>query len=425
MSLKERIRLEALGRVKRCELKVTAAAELIGLSERQTRRLWGRFKENGAVGLVHGLRGRGSNRRLPQELGDRIIKRHQERYADFGPTLACEKLAEDGMTVSPNTLRGLLKQRHLWQRRRRRDKHRRRRERRASFGMMVQMDGSHHDWFEGRGGKCVLMVIIDDATNATYARLYPAETTEATFDVFGRWAKLYGLPRSVYVDRHGIYRDEEHPEKPTQFGRAMKELGVELIQAHSPQAKGRVERRNALFQDRLVKEMRLRGISDMRQANAYLEQQFLKEINGRYAVKARCEVDLHRPVEKGVVLEEVLCVQEHRVVGEDWCVRWRNRWLQIDARHVGLRLPRRRVLVKQRGDGVLVVAHGQEQLAHQEFSARPVPAKARKVVVNNRRWTPPESHPWKVGLAIREASRESLAPAAPARDFHARSRKAG
>jgi len=208
-------------------------------------------------------------------------------------------------------------------------------------------------WFEGRCGKCVLMVIIDDATNVSYARLYLAETTEAAFDVFGRWVKLYGLPRSVYVDRHGIYRDEGHPDRPAQFGRAMKELGVELIQAHSPQARGRVERRNALFQDRLVKQMRLRGISDMRQANAYLEQQFLKEINGRYAVKARREADLHRPLEARVVLEEVLCVQEHRVAGEDWCVRWRNRWLQIDARHAGLRLPRRRVLVKPRGDGRL------------------------------------------------------------------------
>ena len=425
MSLKERIRLDALGRVKRGELKVRAAAELIGLSERQTRRLWRRFRENGAAGLVHRLRGRQSNRRLAQELGERIIKRHQERYADFGPTLACEKLAEEGMVLSPNTLTGLLKQRHLWQRRRRRGKHRQRRERRASFGMMVQMDGSHHDWFEGRCDKCVLMVIIDDATNVTYARLYPAETTEAAFDVFGRWSRAHGLPRAVYVDQHGIYRDAEHREKPTQFGRAMKDLGVELIQAHSPQAKGRVERRNALFQDRLVKEMRLRGISDMRQANAYLEQQFLKDLNGRYAVKARRQRDLHRPLEAWMVLEEVLCVQEHRVVGEDWCVRWRNRWLQIDARHEDLRLPRRRVLVKQRGDGVLVVEHGQQRLVYKELAAKPVAAKTRKVVLNNRRWTPPASHPWRLGLVPVEASRGSLAPAAPARDFHASRTKTG
>ena len=425
MSLRERIRLEALGRVKRGELKVGAAAELMEVSLRQGRRLWKRFKAEGAAGLVHGLRGRESNRRLPQELGNRIIKRHQEQYADFGPTLACEKLSEEGMKLSPNTLTGLLKSRHLWQRRRRREKHRRRRERHESFGSMVQMDGSHHDWFEGRGGKCVLMVIIDDATNLTYARLYAAETTEAAFDVFRRWAKAYGLPRAVYVDRHGIYRDQDHPDKPTQFGRAMKDLGVKLIQAHSPQAKGRVERRNALFQDRLVKEMRLRGICDMRQANAYLEQQFLKEINHRYAVKARQETDLHRAMEKGVVLEEVLCVQEKRVVGNDWCVRWANRWLQIGSTHEGLRLPRRSVLVKQRGDGVLVVEYGSERLSYRELAARPVAAKVKKVVVNNRRWTPAARHPWRLDPVGSGVSRGTLAPAAPAREFHAGRRKAG
>jgi hypothetical protein len=136
---------------------------------------------------------------------------------------------------------------------------------------MVQMDGSHHDWFEGRSGKCVLMVMIDDATSQSYARFYPAETTDAAFDVMGRWVKKRGLPRSLYVDGHSIYRDEDHPDHPTQFGRACKQLGVELIRAHSPQAKGRVERRNAVFQDRLVKELRLRGISDMAQANDFLD----------------------------------------------------------------------------------------------------------------------------------------------------------
>ena len=159
---------------------------------------------------------------------------------------------------------------------------------------MVQMDGSHHDWFEGRGSRCVLMVVIDDATNQTWARFYPAETTEAAFDVFGRWVKRHGVPRAVYVDRHSIYRDEDHPERPTQFGRAMKQLGVELICARSPQAKGRVERRNAVFQDRLVKEMRLRNISDMQQANALLDGQFLDELNRRYAVDAQDSKDLHR-----------------------------------------------------------------------------------------------------------------------------------
>ena len=188
--------MEALGRVRRGELTVVAAAALMGLSVRQARRAWKRYREQGDRGLVHGLRGRGSNRRLIEELRARIVKRHQERYADFGPTLACEKLAEEGLVLSPDTLTALLKERGLWERRRRHGKHRMRRERRAWFGSMVQMDGSHHDWFEGRAGKCVLMVVIDDATNRTYARFYAAETTEAAFDVFGRWATRQGLPRS-------------------------------------------------------------------------------------------------------------------------------------------------------------------------------------------------------------------------------------
>ena len=201
--------MESLYRVKRGELTVMAGAELMGLSLRQARRVWKRFKESGDGGLVHRLRGRLSNRRLSPELRDRIVKRHQERYADFGPTLACEKLAEEDFVLSPNTLTALLKERGLWERRRRRGRHQRRRERRACLGSMIQMDGSHHDWFEGRAEKCVLMVMIDDATNRTYARFYGAETTEAAFDVFGRWVKRQGVPRSLYVDRHGIYRDED------------------------------------------------------------------------------------------------------------------------------------------------------------------------------------------------------------------------
>jgi hypothetical protein len=426
MSGKERLRLEALGRVKRRELTVVQAAELMGLSLRQARRVWKRFKLQGDGGLVHRLRGRSSNRRLSTDLAQRIVKRHQERYADFGPTLACEKLAEEELVISPNTLVALLKERGLWQRRRRRGRHRKRRERRACFGSMVQMDGSHHDWFEGRADKCVLMVLIDDATSRTYARFYPAETTAAAFDVFGRWVRRHGLPRSVYVDRHGIYRDDDHPQKPTQFGRAMKELSVELICAHSPQAKGRVERRNAVFQDRLVKELRLRHISEMAQANALLESMFLDDLNRRYAVKAKRDQDLHRVVEAEVRLQEVLCVQEERVVGNDWCVRWKNRWLQIAATHAGLRLPGRAVRVKELADATLRVEHQGRRLEVRELPNRPAPPRPHKTIVNNQRYKPAANHPWNRPAVRQAVPRASPAPATPARDMHAeKKRKAG
>jgi hypothetical protein len=425
MSAKERIRLEALGRVKRKELTVVGAAELMGLSLRQARRVWKRFKAGGDFGLVHQLRGRSSNRRLSADVRDRAIKLHQEKYADFGPTFACQKLAGEGLALSPDTLTAILKERGLWRRKRCRGKHRKRRERRASFGSMLQMDGSHHDWFEGRGPKCVLMVIIDDASNVTHARFYPAETTWAALDVLGRWVKKHGLPRSLYVDRHSIYRDESHPQKPTQFGRAMKQLDVELILAHSPQAKGRVERRNAVFQDRLVKEMRLRGIKDMAQANALLEEMFLADLNHRYAVKPASAQDLHRALDPDLKLEETLCVQEQRTVGQDWCVRWNNRWLQIGPEYAALRLPRRKVLVRELADGRLLVDYQGQRLSVTQISARPIPPKPKKMIVNNRRYKPAADHPWNREPTLGPRPPLNPAPAAPARGSAAEKRKAG
>jgi len=425
MSSKERIRLEALSRVKRNTCSVVEAAELMGLSVRQARRVWKRFKSESDAGLVHRLRGRTSNRRLPEERRERIVKLHQERYGDFGPTLACEKLAgEHDLAVSPNTLVRLLKERGLWEPRRRRSRHRKRRQRRSCFGSMIQMDGSHHDWFEGRAPKCVLMVMIDDATSRTYARFYPAETTEAAFDVFGRWVERHGIPRSVYVDRHGIYRDAEDHRRQTQFGRAMKQLGVELICAHSPQAKGRVERRNAVFQDRLIKEMRLRQVSSVGQANALLEKEFLADLNRRFAVDPKKQQDLHRERDGQVELDEVLCVAEERVVGQDWCVRWKNRWLQIDKGHEGLALAGKRLLVKQKADGGLLVEYKGRRMTCLELARRPEPKRPRKAVINNRSWKPAAAHPWR-GPAKEARPRGRLAPATSARAFPAVRPKAG
>jgi hypothetical protein len=417
MSSKERVRLEAMSRVKRRELTVVEAAELMAVSLRQARRLWKRFKARGDGGRMHLLRGRVSNHRLPEDLRDKIVRRHQERYRDFGPTLACEKLAEEGLVLSPDTLMGMLKERHLWKPLRRRKKHRRRRERRKNFGAMIQMDGSHHDWFEGRnkdGQWSVLMVLVDDATGQTYARFYTAETTEAAFDVFGRWVKSQGVPRSVYVDRHSIYRDEEHPEKPTQFGRAMQELNVELIQARSPQGKGRVERKHRVFQDRLVKELRLRGISEREQANALLEKVLLPELNRRFSVKAAREADVHREAPEGI--GEILCVQEERVVGNDWCVRWKNRWLQIEAQAGAAGLAGRKVLVKQLGDGSLRIEREGQPLKYQELAGRPTPvvkAKIKVAQVNNRRYRPGPDHPYNREARAIQASRARAAAAPP------------
>ena len=391
MSTKECDRLEVLGRVKQKEITLKEASKEFGLEYRQAKRVWKRYKDFGASGLVHKARGRASNNRIAEKTRDQIAQRYQERYGDFGPLLASEKLAAEKLTVHPDTLVSILKERGLYVPFRKRKKHRKHRQRRSCFGSMIQMDGSHHDWFEGRSEKCVLMVLIDDATNRTMSRLYPAEDLASVFDVFGRWCRQHGVPRSVYVDKHSIYRDEKDHARLTQFGRAMKELNVKLICAHSPQAKGRVERANRLFQDRFVKELRLRGIKTMRGGNDLLEMIFLPEINKRFAVNPKRKTDLHGQVPTGRKLEEILCVAEKRAVGQDWCVRWRNRWLQIDATEAALGLAGKKVEVREQADGPLILLYQDRQLNWRQVSERP---RAKQPVINNKRWHPGPEHPW-------------------------------
>ena len=287
LSKKERIRVEVLSKVKSGGLTLGKAAELLGLSYRQMLRVHKRYESEGNAGLQHGLRGRESNRSIASDRRERVLELYQGKYGDFGPTLAMEYLGQgDGEQIGVETLRLWLVKAGLWDARHRGGAHRQWRERKGHFGEMVQMDGSLHDWFEGRRGKASLMVMIDDATNQTYARFFEEETTAAALTVFGAYVERYGLPRSLYVDRDSIYEtardstvDEALSAKSplTQFGRAMDELDVKLILAHSPQAKGRVERRHGVFQDRLVKAMRLRKINTLAAANRYLEEEFLDE----------------------------------------------------------------------------------------------------------------------------------------------------
>jgi hypothetical protein len=297
-------------------------------------RIWKRYEAEGVSGLKHGLRDQPSNHRIKVERRDRVMDLYQTKYGDFGPTLAVEYLSKtDGEELNEETLRRWLIEAGQWSPRRRAAPHRVWRQRREHWGEMVQMDGSNHDWFEGRRGKASMMVMVDDATNWTHAKLFESETTAAAMTVFGEYVGHYGLPRSLYVDRAAIYettRDSTVEETLkdsaplTQFGRAMQQLDVKLILARSPQAKGRVERRHGVFQDRFVKALRLREINTLESANAYLNGEYLDELNEQFNVPARSLVDLHRSVPRGVKLEEVLCYQEPRVVQNDWTVSWCN-----------------------------------------------------------------------------------------------------
>lgn len=407
MSAKERRRLELMGRIKRTEITLAKGAELMGISYRQSKRIWKRFQKSGDKSLIHGLRGKAGGRSRPEAFKQKVMVRYQERYGDFGPTLACEHLALEGMSVDHETLRRWLLAKGIWLRKRERKKHRQWRERKEHLGELVQLDGSHHDWFEGRGEWAVLMVMVDDATNQTHAKFFEEETTEAAYWVFKGYVEKHGLPQGLYVDRDSIYKvsreagieEQMHGERPvTQFARAMKLLAVDLKLAYSPQAKGRVERMNGLLQDRLVKEMRLVGISNIEAGNAFLEKDFLKELNRKGMFVAAQETDLHRKVPAGIKLDEVLSWEEERHVGQDWTVQWEKKWLQLTKENTGLNLAGKKVTVRQLLDGKLQLLYRGKKLKWKELPGRPQRAREKKgagVGVKNEVKKEPARSPWR------------------------------
>jgi transposase len=408
LSKKERLRVEVLSKIKRGGMSLRKGADLLGLSYRQMLRVHERYESEGNGGLQHRLRGQASNRRFESGRRDRVLRLYQGKYGDFGPRLAAEYLRkEDGEDLSEETLRRWLIAAGLWQPRRQGAVHRKWRERKAHFGEMVQMDGSVHDWFEGRRGKASLMVMIDDATNRTYAQFFEEETTAAAMTVFLAYVGRYGVPRSLYVDRHSIYettRDSTVDEAlsstsaKTQFGRAMEELEVRLILAKSPQAKGRVERRHSVFQDRLVKVMRLKKISTLTAANQYLDEEYLDELNERFTVPAREKADAHRRVGRGVKLEHVLSFQERRVVQNDWTISWCNRHFQLHEDHHRLSLARKRIDVSELLDGTILLKFQGRELKWAELTQRPSRTRSTPAVQKGSGQPPQkpgENHPWR------------------------------
>ena len=413
MSTKERRRLAVLGQVHSGHLTVAAAGRVLGISERQARRLWSRFQAEGDVALVHGLRGRPGNRGGDASERERVLALYQEHYRDFGCTLACEYLAErHGLVVDDQTLRRWLRKAGLWERRRKSPVKRRRRARRACLGELVQIDGSHHDWLEGRAselGRCCLMVMVDDATSRTLARFYAGETSEAAMSIFRTWALAWGLPMALYPDQDSIYRingeradqiEARTGKRPqTQFGRAMAELGVELICAKSPQAKGRVERMNGTLQDRLVKALRVAGICDLASANAYLEQTFLPQHNARFTVTAADAADVHRATDAAEV-DAALCTKDLRVVGRDHCISWEGQVMQLQPDRRTPSLVGKRVTVRRALGGTVTVHWRDRDVAWQQVPARPQgpatkPTLAERVAEHAGPSKPAADHPWR------------------------------
>ena len=405
MTAQEARRLYVIQQVIDRKLRQRPAAELLGRSVRQLQRLLRRVRAEGPAGIGHRLRGHRSNRRHPEAMRQRALACYRAHYEDFGPTLACEKLAErHHLRLGRETLRRWLVAAGLWRGQRHASRHHQWRERKACRGELVQVDGSHHDWLEGRGPQLVLMGYIDDATNEAFARFYDYEGTLPAFDSFARYARRYGLPQAVYVDRHTTYRS---PGKRTvadelagrarpqsQFERALAELGVQVIPAYSPQAKGRVERLFGTLQDRLVKELRLAGVATREAANGFLET-YLPRYNRRFRRPPCSPLNLHRPCPPAAIVRRALTIRQPRGLRADNTIQHEGQTYLLADRWNGQRPTT--IQTEVRLDGKLYLVAGDRPLRYRAVGQRPMatPRPAPPPQGRQRRRIPPPDHPWR------------------------------
>jgi len=424
-------RLRVVEAVVEGRLKQGEAAEQLGLTTRQVKRLVAAYRRDGAGGLVSRRVGRASNRRLKEPLRDAIGALLIERYPDFGPTFACEKLREaHAIVVSVETVRALQIELGLWRPKRRKAARAfQLRERRGRFGELVQIDGSPHDWFEGRSGRCTLIVFIDDATGRlVQLRFFPAETTVAYMQVLRAHLQAFGRPVAVYSDRHSIFRltceEAANGHTLTQFGRVLKGLEIEAIHAHTPQAKGRVERANQTLQDRLVKELRLRGIDTMQAANAFLPE-FMVDYNRRFAIAPSVAQDAHRALAHAPRELDLLLAEHHeRMVSKNLAVQYRNVLYQIRHNGPGHHLRQAKVTVCELPDGEVVLLRDGRELPYTTYrkGERPLPPADDKTVnarvdaalakqPSGAKPKPRADHPWR-RRAVPDSDPRPAAPAA-------------
>jgi len=396
------------------------AGELLDLSREWVNCLCQKIKKKGDRAIIHGLRGQPSNHQLPTGLADKAISKIKEKYADFRPTFAAEKLLElEKIKLSAETVRRLMIAANLWAERKRRATHREWRERKDCFGEMAQMDGSDHAWFENRANKCILLASIDDASNRIFLRFTEHEDTRNLMQFSRTYMKKFGKPRSFYVDKDSIYITNRQPNLEeelqgrkyalTQFTRAMEvDLGVKVINASSPQAKGRVERLFGTLQDRLVKELRLAGISTIPAANRFLGRSYLAKHNHKFSVPPKNNADVHRPVDKtNAALDAILSFQEERVVCNDYTIHWCNRLFQIEKHQPYFLLPRTKVIVEERLSGKIKIRYKGKYLKMREIdrnkirkpgAAAPLTLKIPESPKPRHYPVPPANHPWRQGL---------------------------
>ena len=431
MSGRELRRAGVLARVAAETLTLKAAAALMDVSYRQAKRLYRRYRADGAKGLKHRHADRPSNRGRDRQQRARVlalIRKKDSGHIDqrFGPTLAAEHLAsEDGLTVDHETLRRWMLAAGLWSRARKRSPHRRRRERKPHRGELLQLDGSFHPWLEGRGPAACLLTLVDDATGTTLGQFGPQETIWAAVGVLRLWLTQYGVPRALYTDWKNVYvrvpnaAERETGAVPlTQFGRMCARLGIQIIPASSPQAKGRIERNHGTHQDRLVKKLRRRAIGDLASANHFLHTEYWADHNARFAQAPASPDDFHVRVPPRLKLAEVFRLETRRVVANDWVVRYRNRLFQLERRSP-LPPARSTVLVCEDETGGIPIRYRDALMRWTEIagpcpSTPPVPIHgsrpARPAPAPHRSSIPCADHPWRrKSEAYRHARRLGLA----------------
>jgi len=411
MSKKELRRIPIIHRVMEKRLTQVKAAEMLDISGRQIRRIIGKIEAGGDQAIVHGNRGKESPFKLPEEQEKKIMSIVEKRYYDFGPTFAAEKLLEcEKIKISKEKMRQLMIAHNIdYPRRKNKGRVHQWRERKHCKGEMIQMDGSDHDWLEGRGPRLVFMGYIDDASGEVYGRFYGYEGTFPAMDSFRRYMAIYGIPFSFYVDRHSAYKTTRQPNldedlkgefAKTQFARALSELGVKVIFAQSPQAKGRIERAFETLQDRLVKELRLAGISTLEQANTFLDS-YLPKYNARFSVKPLRKTNLHRPVPKHLNLDEIFCIKEYRTIGNGFTFKWRNRSFLIKSPSITMK--KQRVCVMENFKGEITLKLKNKYLPFVEITQKDIQAMAedhkatQKLIRKARIYNtpPPKDHPWR------------------------------
>lgn len=374
MSQKERNRKVLLESVKNGLLTLKEAGKRAGLGHRQMKRLKRRYLKNGDAGLVHLRRGQPSNRAFAAEFKKAVLARYCEVYLDFGPTFAAEKLLKDGLKLHHDTLRQWLLKEGLWSQHRKRKPYRQRRARKERFGELLQLDGSHHHWFGNERESSCLMSLIDDATGIRYALLAAQETTEAAMKVLLGWIERYGIPKAIYVDLKNVYisphsrlTEEQQlagfEETVSVFGKACEKLGILLIRAYSPQAKGRVERSHAVYQDRLVKEIKLNNLTKEEEVNHFLGAGFVDGLNQRFAVAPKDVCDAHRPA-GGYDLNAIFSWEIERVLQQDWTIRVSNVWYQITPVQPLMVRPKYRLTVRRHLDGALTLWYKDKPLQY-------------------------------------------------------------